>query len=86
MFNAFNFGCDLMEPFRPLVDRQVVSLAPAEFTKEHKLALIDTLNHKVLIDSREQYVNNAIRIYCKSIFDALNQKDISLVRFYRNEL
>ena len=29
---------------------------------------------------------NAIKIYTKSVFDALNDKDISLIRFYRNEL
>jgi CRISPR-associated protein cas1 len=26
-----------------------------------------------------------VKIYCKSIFDALEQKDISLIRFYENE-
>ena len=27
-------------------------------------------------------INNAIKIYCKSIFDALNENDVSLIKFY----
>ena len=34
----------------------------------------------------ERNVNNAIKIYCKSIFDALNEDDSALIRFYRIEL
>ena len=28
MFNQFNLGSDLMEPFRPLVDRKVIVMKP----------------------------------------------------------
>lgn len=31
----------------------------------------------------EQCVTNAIRIYCKSVFDAIEENDTSLIRFYR---
>ena len=34
MFNPFNLGCDLMEPFRPIVDFCVKSMMPKEFGKE----------------------------------------------------
>lgn len=44
------------------------------------------LNHEVKIDSKMQYVNNAIKIYCKSVFEALNEDDSALIRFYKNEL
>lgn len=86
MFNPFNLASDLMEPFRILVDRRVVNMDLEVFESTEKLALVDTLNHGVIIDGQHTYVSNAIKIYCKSIFDALNDKDISLIKFYQNEL
>lgn len=71
-----------MEPFRPLVDRLVYSLNPYRFEHDEKIKLVNLLNWEVLIDNKKQYLNNAIRIYCKSIFDALNENDLSLVKFY----
>ena len=35
-----------------------------------------------MIDGKTQYVNNAIKIYCKSVLDALNENDSALIRFY----
>lgn len=86
MFNQFNLASDLMEPFRPLVDRQVYTMKLNQFEHDEKMQLVDVLNQEVLIDGKRQYVNNAIKIYCRSVLDALNDKDISLIRFYGNEL
>lgn len=82
IFNDFNLGSDLMEPYRILVDRIVYKMNPDDFSKEEKMELVDVLNDKVMIDGRIQYVNNAIRIYTKSIFDSLNNLDLSLIREY----
>ena len=86
MFNQFNLGSDLMEPFRILVDRKVYEMKPEKFEKEEKLQLVNILNQEVTIDGKRNYVVNAIKIYCKSIFDAINDNDVSLIRFYSNEL
>lgn len=86
MFNQFNLGSDLMEPFRPLVDRIVKEIKPIKFEHEEKLEMLQILQQEVIIAGRKEYVNNAIKIYCRSIFDALNDKDTSLIKFYRNEL
>lgn len=86
MFNQFNLASDLMEPFRILVDRKVISMRFEEFNHDKKLELVNILNQEVLIDGKTQYVNNAIKIYCKSVFDALNEDDSSLIRFYSFEL
>lgn len=56
------------------------------FEHQEKMRLVDILNHEVWIDGKLQYVNNAIKIYCKSVFDALNGEDSALIRFYRIEL
>lgn len=86
MFNQFNLASDLMEPFRVLVDRQVLTMPLEEFEHEEKMQFVNILNQEVQIDGKVQYVNNAIKIYCKSIFDALNEDDSALIRFYRIEL
>ena len=83
MFNQFNLGSDLMEPFRPLVDYIVRSLMPQKFEREEKLGI---LQQEVTIAGRREVVNNAIKIYCKSVFDALNENDTSLIKFYKDEL
>jgi len=86
MFNQFNYASDLMEPFRPLVDKKVLLINPEKFERDEKLQLIDLLNEEVIIEDKHQYINNAIKLYCKSVFEALNEDDISRIRFYRNEL
>lgn len=82
MFNQFNFSSDLMEPFRILVDRIVVKMKPQKFDKDEKICFIYMLEDGVMIDGKNQYVSNAIKIYCRSVFDALNDKDISMLKFY----
>ncbi len=86
MFNPFNFSSDLMEPYRILIDMEVYSMEPQRLEQEEKIQLVDILNHQVIIDGKRNYVNNAIKIYCKSVFDALNENDISQILFYKNEL
>ena len=83
MFNQFNLASDLMEPYRILVDRKVHGMNITEFARDEKMQLVNVLNEEVLIDGKLQYVSNAIKIYCKSVFDALNEDDISLIRFYK---
>ncbi|MBQ2799508.1 MAG: type II CRISPR-associated endonuclease Cas1 [Ruminiclostridium sp.] len=82
MYNPFNLACDLMEPFRILVDREVMKLSPQKFDKEEKYALCDILNHIVMIDGNQQTVINAVKIYTGSVFEAINQEDILKLKFY----
>lgn len=86
MFNQFNLGSDLMEPFRVLIDRRVFQMQPLVFEHNERMILIDIMNQEIIMEGKREIVNNAIKIYCKSVFDALNEKDISLIKFYRNEL
>ncbi|QPK94566.1 type II CRISPR-associated endonuclease Cas1 [Actinomyces sp. zg-332] len=85
-FNMFNFGSDIMEPFRPLVDNYVYNMELHEFTTKEKAKLTNILNHEVKINNRKEYVNNAIGIYTNSVITALNKCDPSLIKFYENEL
>lgn len=82
MFNHFNLSCDLMEPFRVLVDRLVYKKGFTCFESSEKHQLADILNSKVIINNTEQYLNNAIKIYSRSIFEAIESNDVSAIRFY----
>jgi len=86
MFNQFNLGSDLMEPFRPIIDACVYYMNPTKFELEERMMLVNLLNKEIEIDGRKQYLSNAIKIYCKSIFDALNENDVAKIRFYKDEL
>lgn len=82
MFNQFNLSCDLMEPFRIIIDRWVYKKTPTVFGKEEKHTIATLLNTSVIINESEQYLSNAIRIYCRSVFEALNDNDSSEISFY----
>lgn len=82
VFNHFNLSCDLMEPFRILVDREVYNSVPFEFDKEMKYRLWNMLNGTVVINSARQTVLNAIRIYTRSVLRAVNDMDVSAIEFY----
>lgn len=81
MFNQYNLSCDLMEPFRPFADLTVREMNPMKFDKEEKLQIYAMLSEEIRIDGRTQTFINAIKIYCKSIFAAIEENDISLIRF-----
>lgn len=85
MFNHFNLSCDLMEPFRNIVDRYVYDMAPTEFDKNEKHDLWCLLDHIIIIDGIKQTVSNAIKIYTRSVLDAINDGDSSLIKFFRYE-
>lgn len=79
--NPFNLSSDLMEPYRVLVDRKVISMLPVEFDKETRMELVNLLNEPVTIDQSNQTVLNSIRIYVRSVMEALNTNDPALVKF-----
>ncbi len=83
MFNHFNLSCDLMEPFRILVDRHVYDLNPTEFARDQKHELWKILDEQVIIDGMHQSVSNAVKIYTKSVLDAINDADSSRIRFFQ---
>ena len=81
-FNHFNLSCDLMEPFRILVDDRVKQTDYQKFDVEEKHELLRLLSTTVNIREAEQTVLNAIKIYTKSVFDALTEENGELIRFF----
>ena len=85
-FNAYNLGCDLMEPLRPMIDHAVMQMNPSVFEKEEKYALVRLLNAEVKFDGKRQVLLYALRLYCASVFRTLQSGDISQMRLIDYEL
>lgn len=78
-FNNFNLASDLMEPFRVLVDKIVYNLKE---DSNYKMEILNIFNLQLTIDGKKQYFENAISIYCQSVFDALDNNNKDLIKFY----
>ncbi|MGN1417704.1 MAG: type II CRISPR-associated endonuclease Cas1 [Acutalibacteraceae bacterium] len=85
-FNHFNLSCDLMEPFRPIVDGFVKKLSPEDFSTQEKRKLQMLLNVELVIEDRHQTLLNTVKIYTKSALEAIESGDISLIKLYKYEL
>ena len=86
MFNHFNLASDLMEPFRILVDKTVYQMEPEKLEKDEKISLVRILSNELIIDNKKCTVSYAISLYTKSIFEAIRESDVSLIKFYKDEL
>ncbi len=81
--NPFNLSCDLIEPWRVLVDAQVKKMNPQTLDKTEKLELLTLLTREVSLAGKKYRVENAIDVYIRSVFNALENKDISQIRFWQ---
>ncbi len=87
VFNYYNLSCDLMEPYRILVDREVYNFGKDfTFGVEQKHKLVDLLNAQIIINNTHQTVLNAIKIYVRSVFEALNTGNVTETYHYSHEL
>ncbi len=85
-FNPYNLASDLMEPFRVLVDELVYETMPDKLEHDEKIALVNILNETVIIDGKSNYLNNAIKIYVKSVLDAISNEDIELIKVFEYDV
>lgn len=83
-FNQFNLSSDLMEPFRTIVDEVAFSLPEGD--KEFKRKMADILNFQISIDGKTTTLDLAVRIYVRSVLNALEASDPSLIIFPSYEL
>ncbi|MBR3638217.1 MAG: type II CRISPR-associated endonuclease Cas1 [Lachnospiraceae bacterium] len=79
-FNHFNLSCDLMEPFRIVVDAKVKEMTISVFEKDEKHELVKMLNNYYEINGTKQTLINSIKIYTRSVFDAIEKDNVSLIK------
>ena len=83
-FNQFNLSSDLMEPFRTIVDEVAFSLPEGD--KDFKRKMADILNFQISIDGKTTTLDLAVRTYVRSVLNALEASDPSLIIFPSYEL
>lgn len=83
-FNQFNLSSDLMEPFRTIVDEVAFALPYGD--KEFKRKMADILNFQISIDGKTTTLDLAVRTYVRSVLNALEASDPSLIIFPSYEL
>ncbi len=92
--NKYNSWCladDLMEPFRPVVDRTVVEVvndigADAEITQGVRASLIKAIMSRVFVEDRIRTVMDALATMSTSLVDAMSgsQTPLSLPQEFAN--
>lgn len=82
IYNCFNLSSDIMEPYRILIDRIVYQNKFDKFESEEKHIMLHVFEQEVKIGGNWQILSNAIRIYVRSVFDALCDDAPSEILFY----
>lgn len=82
-YNAWCLADDVMEPFRPVVDKAVVQLvntdgADAEFTQARRAVLIRCLLSRVFVHEQQRTVFVALSLVAASLVDALSGSEATL--------
>ncbi len=80
-YNQFNLSCDLMEPFRPFIDKIVYENIPFEFDSEMKIKLINILNEKVKYDDCEHYLSTVITKYTTNLLKCITDETPYKIQF-----
>ena len=64
-YNRFNLIDDLIEPVRPFVDLLAYRLLAKEeyFTQEHRIKLVNLLNHKIIYKNKKMFMCNMLEEY-----------------------
>lgn len=79
--NPFNLGCDLMEPFRPLLDGFLVS---KNFEDDNfKSFVLSCFGFEIFCGKRNMVFDNAIRSFVISCIHALNEDNPDLIETVR---
>ena len=75
-----------MEPFRIIVDREVVKMNLREFGTDEKRILQNLLNLPVFLGGKKYVLGDAIATFCRSVFAALNERNTALMEFYELQI
>lgn len=79
-FNQFNFASDIMEPFRPIIDRIVYENRNSSFVKI-KRELFTIFSDTFHYNDKDMYLSNIIGDYTKKVIQALNQPEKGVPEF-----
>ena len=79
-FNQFNLASDIMEPFRPIIDRIVYENRNSSFVKM-KRELFTIFSDTFHYSEKDMYLTNIVSDYTKKVIQALNQPEKGVPEF-----
>ena len=79
-FNQFNLASDIMEPFRPIIDRIVYENRSSSFVKI-KRELFTIFSDTFYYNDKEMYLTNIVSDYTKKVIQSLNQPEKGVPEF-----
>ena len=79
-FNQFNLASDIMEPFRPIIDRIVYENRNSSFVKI-KRELFTIFSNTFHYNGKYMYLSNIVSDYTKKVIQALNQPEKGVPEF-----
>ena len=74
-FNEFNLTCDLMEPFRIVVDNFVYYNKDRKFDTEYKMDIVNILNNTFNYLNKNYTLKDIIKMFVKSTLEIMNDSD-----------
>ncbi|KXT76315.1 CRISPR-associated protein Cas1 [Streptococcus sp. DD10] len=79
-FNQFNLASDIMEPFRPIIDRIVYENRTSSFVKI-KRELFTIFSDTFSYMNKEMYLTNIVSDYTKKVIQSLNNPEKGVPEF-----
>lgn len=71
-FNEFNLTCDLMEPFRVIIDNFIYYNQERKFNTEYKMDIVNILNNTFKYQGKNYTLKDIIRMFVKYTLDSVN--------------
>ena len=74
-FNEFNLTCDLMEPFRIVIDNFVYYNQERKIDTEYKLNIVNILNGTFKYQGKNYTLKDIIRMFVKNTLESINNSE-----------
>ena len=74
-FNEFNLTCDLMEPFRVVIDNFVYYNQERKLDTEYKLDIVNILNGTFKYQGKNPTLKDIIKMFVKNTLESINNLD-----------
>lgn len=72
-FNEFNLTCDIMEPFRIIIDSFVYFNKEREFDSNYKLDIVNIFNNTYKYSGKKYVLKDIIKMFVKNTLEATNE-------------
>lgn len=74
-FNEFNLSCDLMEPFRVIIDNFVYYNQAREFNTNYKMDIINIFNTTFKYQNKTYTLKDILNMYVKNTLNIMNSDE-----------